>query len=377
MKLVTFLLFVIVSLGIVAQQDSVRFTPPKVTPDFGDRGPLSISVLPKTGFLIAHRPNMSHLVKDRNTALEIEFSMQDNERNFTSNDYRFPSRGISFQYHNYGYKDVLGSSYSILQFTKFSLIQNKKFGFLDFRIGSGISFITKEYDAASNPKNNAIGSKLNATVNLQIVYTKYWNHFLIGAGLEMDHYSNAAISAPNLGLNTPMVFLKFGYAFTERSVFVPDTNPVIAILPRAGNLFQFHFIASTKQNLPGYNINPHLPIVAFQGLYRKRLSFKWDLEAGVDLIYNEANRQKYDDQTFSFVETIQVGGYFGAAANFYKSQIYFGLGAYVYNKINPAGWVYNRIGYRYNFSDHFNAMIGIKANLGIADYIEFGVGLRL
>jgi hypothetical protein len=343
----------------------------------GPDAPLSISILPKTGFLIAHRPNMSHLVKDRNTAFEIEFCQQDNRRNYTANEYRFPSRGFSLQYHDYGYKEVLGSSYAALQFTKFNLIQKPKFGFLDFRIGSGIAYITKDYDVVTNPKNNAIGSNLNAFVNMQLVYTKYWNHFLIGAGLEMSHYSNAAISAPNLGLNTPMAFVKIGYAISTRTIFIADTNPQIEIIPRVENKFLIHLIGSTKQNLPGYNINKHLPIIAVQAMYRKSLNFKWDFETGFDLIYNEANRQKYDDRTYTFGETVQFGVFAGAAANFYKSQIFIGLGGYLYNKINPAGWIYNRIGYRYNFSNHFNAMVAIKANIGIADYLEFGIGYRL
>lgn len=366
MKLVYFFLFGFFSIQVFAQPQWLS----------GADAPLSISVLPKTGFLIAHRANMSHLVKDRNTAFEIEFCQQDNRRTFTTNDYRFPSRGFALQYHDYGYKDVLGSSYSFLQFTKFSIIQKPKFGFLDFRVGSGIAYITKDYDIVTNPKNNAIGSKWNAYVNLQLVYTKYWNHFLIGAGLEMSHYSNAAISAPNLGLNTPLAFVKIGYAISERNIFTPDSNPVIAILPRAGNRFQIHAIGSVKQNLPGYHISKYLPIVAVQAMYRKRLNFKWDFETGFDLIYNEANRQKYDDKTYSFGETIQFGIFVGAAANFYKSQIFVGLGGYLYNKINPAGWIYNRIGYRYNFNAHLNAMVAIKANIGIADYLEFGLGWR-
>ena len=319
---------------------------------------------------------MSHLVKDRNTAFEIDFCQQDNRRNFTTNAFRFPSRGFSIQYQDYGYKDVLGTSIAVLQFTKFNLIQKKKFGFLDFRIGAGVAYVTKKYDVVSNPKNNAIGSHWNSFVNFQFVYARYWNHFLLGAGIEISHYSNCSIKAPNLGLNTPMCFLKMGYAFRGREVFKPDTNTVVDILQRPGNRFQFHAIGSVKQNLPGYYPSEYLPVVALQGLYRQRLGVKWDLEAGIDLIYNQANRVKYDDQAFTFAETIQAGVYIGVAANFYKSQIYFGLAGYFYNKINPAGWVYNRIGYRYNFNAHWNFMVGIKANIGIADYLELGIGYR-
>ncbi|MBI3133124.1 MAG: acyloxyacyl hydrolase [Bacteroidetes bacterium] len=320
---------------------------------------------------------MSHLVKDRNTAFELEFSQQDNRHNATADNYRFPSRGFSLQYQDYGYKEVLGSSYTVFQFTKFNLIQTKKFGFLDFRIGSGVAFITKEYEVVTNPKNNAIGSKWNAFVNFQLVYSKTWNNFLFGAGLEMSHYSNAAITMPNLGLNTPLCFVKAGYQLGQRKVYTTNTDVFIDILPRVVSRFQVNVIGSVKQNLPGYNLSKYLPVIATQVLYRKYLNYKWDFEAGVDVIYCEANRRKYDDKSFTMGETIQVGIYAGAAANFYKSQIFFGLAGYVYNKINPAGWVYNRIGYRYNFNDHWNALVAIKANIGIADYLEMGVGYRL
>jgi hypothetical protein len=319
---------------------------------------------------------MSHLVKERNRAFEIEFSQQDNRRNFSSEYYRFFSRGFSLHYQDFGYRNVLGEAYSVLQFTKFSLLQGEKFGFLDFRVGSGLAYITKYYNSETNPKNNAIGSHINSHVNFQLVYTKYFNHLTIGAGLEISHYSNCAIKMPNLGLNTPMCFFKLGYAIHACQVYCPDTNAVIAILPRAAAKFQVHAIGSVRQNLPGNHPSEYLPVVAAQFLYRYQLGFKWDIEAAVDVIYNAANRVKYDDRVYSAGETVQIGFYGGACANFYKTQLFFGFGGYVKNNINPAGWIYNRIGYRYNFNSHFNAMVGIKASLGIADYLEMGVGYR-
>jgi len=338
--------------------------------------PLSISFMPKTGFLISHRAIMSHLVKDRNTAFELEFSQQDNRTNNTAIGYRFLSRGFSLHYQDFGYASVLGQSYSVLQFTKFNLIQHQKIGFIDFRVGSGISYITKEYDAQINPKNNAIGSKWNAFVNLQLVYSYYFKSFLIGGGVEISHFSNAAITVPNLGLNTPMCFLKMGYAITQRAFFKSDYDTTV-LKREVLNKFQFNAIGGVKQNLPGHHASIYFPVFSAQALYRIQLGFKWDVETGLDLVYNAANRYKYDNINYSFGETVQLGVYLGACANFYKSQVFFGLGVYALNKINPAGWVYNRIGYRYNFTTRFNALVAIKANLGIADYLEMGIGWRL
>lgn len=319
---------------------------------------------------------MSHLVKERNTAFEIEFSQQDARRNFTANDYRFLSRGFSLHYQDYGYREVLGTSWGVLQFMKFNLLQGARFGFLDFRMGSGLAYLTRKYDPLTNPKNNAIGSYWNAFINFQLSYTKTWEHFLVGFGVEMSHFSNAAITMPNLGLNTPMCLARIGFQVEPRQVFIPDTGVVIAILPRFSNSFELHGIGSVKQNLPGYFESQYLPVIGAQAVYRKYLNFKWDLEGGADVIYNAANRVKYDDKTFTALETVQLGLFVGAAANFYRSQIFFSIGSYVYNKINPAGWVYNRIGYRYAFNNHLVGLLAIKANIGIADYLEFGLGYR-
>lgn len=342
-----------------------------------NKQPLNISFIPKTGFLIAHRANMSHLVKGLNTAYELEFSQQDNRRNFTSNYYQFPSRGFSIQYQNFGYNEVLGQAFSIFQFTKFNWFQHEKFGFVDFRIASGLSYITKEYDVVSNPKNNAIGSHINAFIDFQIAYTNQINKFNYGLGISMSHYSNAAIQMPNLGLNSPLVFVKLGYQFNQREIFTNDTNPVIDVMPRYTHRFMINAIGGVKQNLPGQTISPYYPIFATQFLYRKYLSFKWDFEIGCDLIYNRANQFKYDNVVYNLGEAIQLGFTVGMAANFYKSQIFFGVGSYVYNKINPSGWIYNRIGYRYFIKPHLSALVAIKANIGIADYLEFGIGWNL
>ena len=308
--------------------------------------------------ITAHRPTMEHLPKNRSSILELTFQKQDISNSKWSNAYKFPSRGYSIAFQDYGNKEVLGQAISIYRFTKFSLLQNEKIGFIDFKLGNGISFITEKYDPVGNTKNTAIGTHLNGFINCHI-----------GIGFDFTHQSNSAIKAPNLGINTYSGMITLGYDLKKRVRFNSSIpKPEDAKMRDTPN-WEVHFFAGIKQNLPNFKVSRTFGVMALQGLYKKQLSFKWDL-------YSEANRWFYSTTATQFTDALQFGGYVGLAANIYKTQIYFGVGAYAFNPVDAAGWIYNRIGGRYLINDNWNMMVGIKAHLGIADYLEMGVGYR-
>lgn len=339
--------------------------------------PWFVAVQSKGGFLISHRAVMSHLIRSRNKSFGVDLYQQVTDSPW-SRTYGHPVRGISFSYQDFGNPLVLGQGYALSQYSIFSLFQTKRFGFLDVRLGSGFAYVTRKYDKYENPKNNAIGSHFNGYVQLQLAWTKYFNQWHIGTGIEFAHYSSCALVKPNLGLNTPQLFVTFGYQPQLRRLPESELKSTEGMKEdKQPHYFNLTLVGSTKQNLPGQTVSRNLPVIAFQGIYSHNLNRKWNLEGGLDIIYNEANRVKYDDLSFTPGQTLQVGVYVGAAANIFKTQIYFGLGGFVLNIINPAGYVYNRIGYRYHFNSNWNATLGVMANMGIADYLELGVGYRI
>src|SRR5690606_35998584 len=137
-----------------------------------------------TGSLMAHRLTMDHLVKDRNNVFELEFSRQDTSGGVWSQIFRHPSRGLALAYQDYGNPTVLGSSFSAFRFIKFPLVQSFKWGFVDFRLGTGVSYITKKYDKLQNGKNIAIGSYINGYVNLHFAWRKQIGPYFVGAGVD-------------------------------------------------------------------------------------------------------------------------------------------------------------------------------------------------
>ena len=343
-----------------------------------NEGPFSITFSPKTGSLLAHRETMVHLVQDRTNVFELEFSRQDTSKGVWSKIFKYPSVGLSLAYQDYGNKDVLGTSFTVFRFTKFPIYQSEKWGFVDFRLGSGVSYITKKYNQFNNIKNIAIGSHVNGYINLQFAWSKHFKYFILGAGVDFAHISNASLKAPNQGLNTLTTFASIGYNIENRRVYdqAKFSKDSIAKV-RKFSKWHFHFNFGLKQNLPDHLDSRNFGIAAVQGLYRKQLSAIWDAEFGVDLTYNEANRWFYEISPVPIYEAFLLGGYAGMALSVYNTQVYFGLGIYALNLINPAGWVYDRVGIRFLANDNWNFAIGIKAHIGVADYLEWGIGYRL
>lgn len=338
--------------------------------------PQFIQVSAKTGFLTVHTATMSHLVKNRSNTFEVAYVKQDNSKETWSQAYRLPLRGYALSFQDFGNRNVLGKSLTFFRFTNFPLLQSRKYGTLDFRLGNGLSFFNKKYDKYQNVKNIAIGSYINGFVNLQLSYTKYFKHLYLGTGIDFSHFSNAATKMPNLGLNTISGFLTIGYQIEERVFYNRSETSALSLPPREKDHFHVHFIASIKQNLPNFAPSRNFGVVALQSLYKIRLNYKWDFEPGIDVIYNEANRWFYGVQPEPVMRNLQIGAYLGLSANIYKTQLFFGAGVYVLNQINAGGWIYNRVGARYLINEHWDLALAIKAHIGIADYLEFGLGYR-
>jgi hypothetical protein len=341
--------------------------------------PTSISLKSKVGFLIAHRANMAHLPERNNVGFELEFAQQDKSNTQWDQSYKHPQRGFSLMYQDFGNKEILGHGYSIFGHTSFPIIQKEKFGFLDFRLGTGFAYVTKPYDLITNPKNIAIGSHLNGFVNLQFNYNKHFKYWHIGAGIEFSHYSNAATKDPNLGLNIPSLNFNLGYDIKSREVYgaskrkTEDSNHDEMMKDD----FHIYGVFSSKQNQPRHFKATSRPVLGLTAYYSKALGERWKLDAGLDVFYNGGNRHYIDTMVYSISETLQLGVYLGGSIHFYKAEFIIGIGTYLISHVTPFGRIYNRLGFRYHFTDNIMGTVAIKAHFGIADYLEVGLGYKL
>ncbi|MFK8044892.1 MAG: acyloxyacyl hydrolase [Crocinitomicaceae bacterium] len=330
----------------------------------------------KGGFLMAHRSTMAHLVRKNSYGFECGF-IKHLQAGAKHADKHFPAVGMSFEFRNFGYDEVLGKAFSISHFINTPIFQSDNF-FIDFQYGTGIGYLTNKYDLIDNPKNNAIGSHFNAKVALKLIFTKYFNQNFVGLGLEMTHFSNGVMTFPNLGLNVPSLFVQLGFLNGQRAAYDKRKSYESEVFQSTvkHNLL-LTSIFTAKQVRANPNLPKRYPVFGLRGTYKYTYSKRWSWDASIDLIHNEANLFVYPDSIFTRSDVLQIGLYAGAAYHFYKSEIVMGLGYYLRDKINPIARMYNKIGYRYYFTQKWFGLFNVRANLGKADFFEFGFGYKL
>ncbi|MCF6341276.1 MAG: acyloxyacyl hydrolase [Bacteroidales bacterium] len=114
----------------------------------------------------------------------------------------YPSTGLMVSYSNYGNKEVFGRSITVMPY--FSLNTSRRhFNAFHVRIGLGATYFSRSYNKYSNPRNLAIGSRLNwvfqTTAYYNLLLSKYAD---LNFGLGFIHHSNGHTKMPNLGLNS-------------------------------------------------------------------------------------------------------------------------------------------------------------------------------
>ena len=339
--------------------------------------PVFITLSSKGGFMMAHRPFMAHLIQKNTLSFELSFNQQQNDQSYYSLKPTHPLNGLSVEVRNFGYDAVLGYAISLFWYQNFVVFQTKNNLCLDFKMGTGLAYLTKKYDKNKNPKNNAIGSHFNAKVAFNLSLTKFSPNYHYGLGIELVHFSNGAIQMPNLGLNGLSVTANFGYNLQPR--IIKDKSNVISKKLDKSN--QKHYlllegITSVGEVYPIPLDAKKYMIFAGRFSYIKPINKSWNYEIAFDGVYNFSNLHKYYDSTFTPKDVPQVGIYIGMSYNYYKTQINFGIGYYIVDIINPLGRIYNRIGYRYYFKPNWFALFNVRANFGKADFFEFGLGYK-
>ena len=101
--------------------------------------------------------------------------------------------------------------------------------------------------------------------------------------------------------------------------------------------------------------------------------------AGIDIYYNAANLAQLQADSVhisSKLQNIQVGIKLAYAFNIGRLSLPVELGYHVVSKLADGSMFFNRIGMRYYFKNNIVALISLKTQWAVANYIEFGVGYR-
>ena len=118
--------------------------------------------------------------------------------------HNYPSIGLTFYYSSFGNDSIsaeLGKVFALYPFINFPFSPNEN-SRLSFKFGVGLSYLTNKFDPKENFHNYAIGSHIDAAINLSFEYRqRLFNrlHWVTSFGL--THFSNGSTKIPNMGIN--------------------------------------------------------------------------------------------------------------------------------------------------------------------------------
>ena len=326
------------------------------------------------GFVVAHHKSMQHLTNSHFPGFEVCIASQTNGKQLWEYLYRFPQKGIGVFYSPLGGSKMLGNVVAVYPYLNFNLTHGRKIN-LYFRFACGLGYLTKRFDAATNYKNIAIGSHVNAF--LQIMYEMRWSfskRLMLMAGIEMSHLSNGAFKTPNLGINIPTVNVGLSYKLHKEPVEI-IMNEIPAYNKRWQYTVMGHFGVSELYPANGKKYTAYI----LTGYFMKPLGLKRKIGAAVDVFYDNAIAEvmrRNDIIIGNKFETIKAGVSFVYEMNFSHLSFVAQIGGYLIAKDKSDGYVFDRVALNYTFKKHYVVQLGLKTHLTTADMVEVGFGYK-
>lgn len=323
---------------------------------------------------MAQHATMQYLVKGHIPAIELDFIQPTRGTQQWQQEFGFPEIGLAFFSANLENPTVLGDLVGAYPFVNFHLNKKKTNCKFNLRAGAGLAYITKKFDPLDDHKEIAIGSHVNAIINLRFNTTiDLGNQMRLDAGIGLTHSSNGAFQTPNLGLNIPTLNLGIGYHFH------PNTNYYHYDSIPAEKKITYNIIVATGLS----EIDPPGGSRYFDYTFsfnrNKKLNTKSTLGFGVDVFYDMSNIQQMKDDSTPFkndFQDIQLGFKGSYQLTLGRLSLPIEMGFYLFTKYTSDGYIFHRIGLRYQLSNHLIANLTLLTHFAKASYIEWGMGYR-
>jgi hypothetical protein len=328
------------------------------------------------GIVMPHHKNMQHLNTGHFLAYEINFNIQTHGEKKWQALYRYPAIGWTIWYADLANPDQLGKAIAVYPFMNFHLYHGKSF-FLNYRFGLGLGYITKPFDYIDNYKNIAIGSHLNASINM--FYEFKWlvkKKFSFTTGIGITHFSNGSFKTPNLGINIPTVFAGVAYYLKYPETITPDTSWKDKRIKV--NSLRLLLAGGMKEIYPAKGDQYGVFMVSLN--FSKALSYKRELVAGIDLFMDYSDKRAIKRRNIplnSDLGILKPGIYAGHNFVFSRLHLLMHMGYYLYAKDKSDGMIYSRFGLEYDISRSCYAHLALKTHFAKADFVEWGIGFKI
>ena len=239
----------------------------------------------------------------------------------------------------------------------------------------GLAYHTKKYDEWSNPRHYAFGTHLTNYSALQLNYHIHQKTFYAG----VIHFSNGNVRVPDAGLNG--IYLGIQYNWKEMPKLTAQNS--IDVLKR-----ESYFEIATSLGIKSTTVNqgPQYPVYTAQLSYGRGVAQRhhWLVYSLFlqDISQKDKNDidERYDQEKFSNSIIWNIGLGYELALNHWFIQAQGGIN--VFQKSIPRTWIMTGLDIGYYVYDRPSSKMqvalytGVKANFGVADFVELGIAFR-
>ncbi|MBW6489999.1 MAG: acyloxyacyl hydrolase [Lentimicrobium sp.] len=332
------------------------------------------------GFLIAHHVEME-IYNSHFPAFEFSVAQATYGKRQWESLYQFPVLGVTYYNAWLGNSQDLGQAHAIFPFISFPFYKDNKKE-LNFRLGAGMAYLTKKFDRLTNYKYNAIGSHLNAAVNLMLEYRwKPSPHIQLSAGVQLMHFSNGSTKTPNFGLNIPA--LSAGAAFRinkENDYILRSIRPDLTMYEFDGQDFiEFKLGTTFAYKESGDTDGEKFAIYSGFFSAMKSLDYKHKLGLCFDLSWDGSDAlmvARTNTEPYKSRELTKPGISAAYELVLARTSFAFNLGFYMGGKDKSEGMSYYKFGIHYLLHKNLFANLTLKTHFARADFVGIGLGYR-
>ncbi len=326
-----------------------------------------------SGMIMPHVPAIDFITNDYISSFNLNLLKRMDGDKPWQNLYHHPDLGIGYYQGSLGNKKIYGHAYSLYAFFEAPIWNFRNQFELNYRMSTGLSYISKTFDIQDNIYNIAIGSHLNLHFNLYLnALINITENYQLISGLSLTHFSNGKIRSPNKGLNVINGSLGIRYFFRQPEPFHEDF-----ILPEIKD--KNHFSLIWSHGLKDYNRfrDAVYYISSFNMSYERQYTQFGKAGLGLDVFYNSALRNFREQPINKGITNsalYRVGMHLSHDIIVGDFSLTMQLGHYIYNKAFFITDLYNRIGLKYYSENGMILNLTLKSHNANAEFIEFGIG---
>lgn len=301
--------------------------------------------------------------------------------------YHYPIIGFTFYYSSLGGEtspfDELGAVYALYPFINFPLNSGEN-SLLTFKLGVGLSYLTNKYHPTENFHNYAIGSHINAAINLSFEYRQHLTKRLsVVSSFGLTHFSNGSTMTPNFGINIFSAALGLSY-------FIKEPNPqLVSRLKPELYPFEFdyrrYFYADLAFSIGYKDMSQEYGEHSFFGVFNLAGNVLYPISAKGMAGINFELVQDFSDKAYlqesgrwedgnTLVDIIRPGIGMTYEMVMDRTSFLFNIGWHLGGADLHEGSFYQKLSVRYTFYENWFATFGLTTHYAKADFLGIGIG---